>query len=82
MSRLVSEAEELVAYYALRGITAELVRFSGKDPAKELLKTCKEIGASLMVTGAYSHSHETEMLFGGNTARIVDKTEMPILMAH
>jgi len=36
----------------------------------------------LLVIGAYSHSHETEMLFGGNTGRIVDNTEMPILMAH
>lgn len=74
--------EELAAYYALRGITAEIVHFKGKDPATELLKTCTSIGASLLVIGAYSHSHETEMLFGGNTERIVDKTEMPILMAH
>ncbi len=74
--------EELVEYYALRGITAEVVRFTGKDPAKELLETTTEIGASLLVIGAYSHSHETEMLFGGNTERIVDQTEMPILMAH
>lgn len=76
------DVDELVAYYALRGITAEVVRFDGKNPAKELLKTCEDIGASLLVIGAYSHSHETEMLFGGNTERIVDKTEMPILMAH
>jgi nucleotide-binding universal stress UspA family protein len=74
--------DELVAYYALRGITAEVVRFEGKDPATELLKTSKSIGASLLVIGAYSHSHETEMLFGGNTERIVDKTDIPILMAH
>lgn len=76
------DADDLVAYYALRGIKAEIVGFDGKDAAKELLKACKDIGASLLVIGAYSHSHETEMLFGGNTARIVDKTEMPILMAH
>ena len=75
-------AEELVDYYALRGITAEIVKFEAKDPATELLKTCQSIGASLLVTGAYSHSHESEMLFGGNTERIVDQTEMPILMAH
>lgn len=74
--------EELAAYYALRGITAEIVRFAGKDPATELLKSSKSIGASLLVIGAYSHNHESEMLFGGNTARIVDKTEMPLLMAH
>jgi nucleotide-binding universal stress UspA family protein len=75
-------AEELAAYYALRGIGAEIVRFTNDDPAKGLLETCARIGASLLVTGAYSHSHETEMLFGGNTQRIVDQTEMPVLMAH
>ncbi len=75
-------AEELVDYYALRGIEAELVRFDAKDPAKALLETCDKIGASLLVIGAYSHSHESEILFGGNTERIVDHTEMPVLMAH
>jgi nucleotide-binding universal stress UspA family protein len=74
--------EELVAYYAMRGIEAEVVRFDEKDAATGLLRTSKRIGASLLVIGAYSHSHETEMLFGGNTERIVDQTEMPILMAH
>jgi len=73
---------ELVAYYALRGIKAEIVRFGEQNPAAGLLNTCKTIEASLLVIGAYSHNHETEMLFGGNTERILDKTEMPILMAH
>ena len=76
------DVDELVAYYAQRGVTAEVMHFAGKDPAKGLLKACKDIDASLLIIGAYSHSHETEMLFGGNTERIVDKTEMPILMAH
>jgi len=76
------EVEALVAYYALRGVAADVVPFDGKDPSAGLLKTCKDIGASLLIIGAYSHSHETEMLFGGNTERIVDRTEMPILMAH
>ena len=74
--------EELQDYYSLRGIAAEIVVFEARDPAKALLKTSAEIGASLLVTGAYSHSHETEMLFGGNTERIVDNTELPVLMAH
>lgn len=75
-------SEELSAYYALRGITAEIVQFDGKDPATALLATCGEIEASLLVTGAYSHSHESEMLLGGNTQRIIDKAQMPVLMAH
>jgi nucleotide-binding universal stress UspA family protein len=75
-------ADELVDYYALRGITAEIVRIAGKEPPKELLATASDVGASLLITGAYSHSHESEMLFGGNTERILDQTEMPVLMAH
>ncbi|MEM6374518.1 MAG: universal stress protein [Pseudomonadota bacterium] len=78
----VPTAEELQEYYALRGIAANIVAFDGKDPASALLSTCTQIGASLLITGAYSHSHESEMLFGGNTERIVDDTELPVLMAH
>jgi nucleotide-binding universal stress UspA family protein len=78
----VPSAEDLKDYYALRGINAEIVRIDGKEPAKELLATSRTVGASLLITGAYSHSHETEMLFGGNTERIVDHMEMPVLMAH
>lgn len=74
--------DELVAYYSVRGIEAEIVRFEEKDAATGLLKTCENVGASLLVIGAYSHSHEAEMLFGGNTERIVDNTEIPLLMAH
>ena len=66
----------------MRGITAEIVRIAGKEPPKELLATASDVGASLLITGAYSHSHESEMLFGGNTERILDQTEMPVLMAH
>jgi len=75
-------AEELQDYYALRGFEADIIRFDVRDPAKDLLQTCSDVGASLLVTGAYSHSHETEMLLGGNTERIIDQTEMPVLMAH
>ncbi|MER0238558.1 universal stress protein [Fulvimarina sp. MAC8] len=74
--------EELVAYYALRGIEAQPVRFEAKRAAKALLEKTAETGASLLIAGAYSHSHESEMLFGGNTQVIVDATRMPILMAH
>lgn len=75
-------AQELQDYYALRSIETEIFTFQGKSPATELLAASADAGASLLITGAYSHSHETEMLFGGNTERIVDETEMPVLMAH
>lgn len=76
------EAEELVEYYRVRGVTAEPVLFDTENPAKALLAKTMEVGASLLIAGAYSHSHESEMLFGGNTQKIVDQAEIPILMAH
>ncbi len=74
--------EELQAYYRLRGITAELCQFETRSPGLGLMKKTREIGAGLLVMGAYGQSHERETLFGGNTQSVVDKAEMLIVMAH
>jgi nucleotide-binding universal stress UspA family protein len=74
--------EELITYYNLRGIRATAHHFEAKDPARALLVQARQCGASLLVTGAYSQGQGSDMLFGGNTQKIVDRTEMPILMAH
>jgi len=74
--------EELVAYYGLRGISAKVHRFEAKNPGAALLHKTVEVGAQLLVMGAYGHSHEHETLFGGNTQAVVDKAEIPVVMAH
>lgn len=74
--------EELVAYYAARGISADIVRFDAQNPGAELLTKTKEVGASLLMMGAYGVSHERETLFGGNTQAIVDGAEIPVVLAH
>ena len=43
--------------------------------AKALLREARECGASLLITGAYSHSQGSDMLFGGNTQVLVDEVE-------
>lgn len=75
-------SEELVQYYRLRGVTADVQRFEARKPGAALLARSREIGAGLLVMGAYGHSHERETLFGGNTQTVVDEAEMPIVMAH
>jgi nucleotide-binding universal stress UspA family protein len=75
-------AEELADYYRLRGITAGITRFEARRPGAALLEKAKEAGASLLVMGAYGHSHERETLFGGNTQTVVDQADMPVVMAH
>lgn len=73
---------DLEDYYRLRGIATRTLRFEAKQPATALLDKAREASASLLITGAYSHSHETEMLFGGNTQKILDETKMAVVMAH
>jgi nucleotide-binding universal stress UspA family protein len=75
-------AEELVEYYRLRGITAEIHRFEARRPGAALLEKTAAVGASLLVMGAYGHSHERETLFGGNTQTVVDQAQVPVVMAH
>lgn len=75
-------AEELRDYYRLRGIAAEVHRFEARNPGLALLEKTQDLGAGLLVMGAYGQSHERETLFGGNTQSVVDKAEFPIVMAH
>lgn len=77
-----ASAEELLDYYTLRGITAEIHRFDAKNPGAALLEKTVEAGASLLVMGAYGHSHERETLFGGNTQAVVDGATIPVVMVH
>ncbi|WP_425040697.1 universal stress protein [Primorskyibacter sp. S187A] len=75
-------AEELVGYYQMRGITAEINRFDTRNPGAELLAKTTEVGANLLVMGAYGHNHERETLFGGNTQVVVDKAKIPVVLVH
>lgn len=74
--------EELLDYYRLRGINAEICRFDARSPGPALLRKTREIGAGVLVMGAYGQSHERETLFGGNTQTVVDKADVLVVMAH
>jgi nucleotide-binding universal stress UspA family protein len=75
-------AEELRDYYRLRGIDADINRFDARKPGAALLEKSRDLGAGMLVMGAYGHSHERETLFGGNTQTVVDEAEIPVIMAH
>lgn len=75
-------ADELVDYYRLRGVEAAIHRFEDRNPGTALLNKTATLGASLLVMGAYGHSHERETLFGGNTQAVVDQAEIPVVLVH
>lgn len=41
-----------------------------------------EVGADLVIMGAYGKSRLRELVFGGSTRSMIEQTKMPVLMAH
>ncbi len=58
------------------------IDFEARNPAEALLSITAEVGANLLVMGAYGQNHERETLFGGNTQVVVDKAEIPVVLVH
>lgn len=50
--------------------------------AETLLSHAVEIGADLIVCGAYGHSQAREMLLGGTTKYLFDRTHIPIFFSR
>jgi nucleotide-binding universal stress UspA family protein len=74
--------EELQDYYRLRGIASEVHRFESRKPGLALLEKARQLGAGMLIMGAYGQSHERETIFGGNTQSVVDTAEIPVVMGH
>lgn len=78
-----TSADDMLAYLALHGITATVETFDAKRKVgTELLRISADLGADMMIMGAYGDSHERETVFGGNTQTIVDSAKMPVLLNH
>ncbi|WP_369059205.1 universal stress protein [Caulobacter sp. 73W] len=71
---------ELQAFYAVRGVVAEVqTGGEGGDAASILLDAAKSLGASLMVAGAFGHPRLQEYIFGGTTRSLLGAEGGPSL---
>jgi nucleotide-binding universal stress UspA family protein len=77
-------AERLAGKLARHGLTVEAYGFSApqRAGAGTLLRKAKELGAGLLVAGAYSHGRMRELVFGGFTRTVLDSCELPIFLLH
>ncbi|MDB3954051.1 universal stress protein [Alphaproteobacteria bacterium] len=79
-------AQELARQLEQNGIEIETdykhVDRSKESPGKVFLDEAKEIGADLLVKGAYTQSRIRQMIFGGATDYILWNSEIPVLMAN
>ena len=74
----------LAAYLQAHGIESDLRRMvCAADEAGELLLSqLADLGADLLVMGAYGHTRVREIVLGGVTRTILDSMTVPVLMSH
>ncbi len=80
----VSAAEGLSDYLAWQGIlaAAKPVEPIESSVGAALLMTASDLGADLLVMGAYTHSRLRQLILGGVTRHILDHANMSVLMTH
>lgn len=74
-----------MAQYLMRhGTKSEVAVLAKTEPqvGDILLRRAKEVGAQMIVTGAYGHSRLREAVFGGATRSLLEMADRPILMSR
>ena len=84
-SRLGEEPGADIGHYLSRygaHVTIDRISSDGGSVAGALLAHAKQVGADLIVLGAYSHNRAREIVFGGVTQSLVSHSQVPLLMSH
>lgn len=77
------DASRLQAYYAARGVDAQLnlLPDSG-DAAPALLHAAASSGAEILVAGAFGHPRLQEFIFGGTTRTLLNSDQPSLFLSH
>jgi nucleotide-binding universal stress UspA family protein len=75
---------DISLHLARHGVKATIERTvsAGIAAGEVLLSRAADIGADLLVIGAYGHSRVRELLLGGATRSILQSMTLPVLMSH
>lgn len=75
--------ESVTSYLAWHGVRAQAEELGGHgDPELLIAKRVAEVGASMLVMGAYTHSRAREFVFGGVTRHMLQESRVPLFLAH
>ena len=76
--------DDLVRHLERHGINAraELTEPVGVSVSDTVLSRAADVGADLIVMGAYGHSRLRELILGGTTHDMLNRAILPVLMAH
>jgi nucleotide-binding universal stress UspA family protein len=75
---------DISAHLARRGCKTQLTNIDsmGRTEATAIFDQAKAVNADLIVMGGFGHSRLSEIVFGGVTRELLQKTSIPILMSH
>jgi nucleotide-binding universal stress UspA family protein len=76
-----ADMAESLARHGVRA-TAESMPTTGTNPAAALMTRARDLGAGLIVMGAYGHSRLREFVLGGATKHALATTMVPLMMSH
>lgn len=76
--------EDLECYLARHGVKATVSKMLPRDPrtGQSLLNATDEIGADMMVMGAYTRSKLRQLIMGSVTGYVMAHASLPVLLAH
>ena len=76
--------ESLRRRLARHGIASDIVHFecAASELGAAFLARAAEVGADLLIKGAYSQSRLRQLILGGRTRHILAHAEIPVLLAH
>lgn len=79
----VPRLDALRQWLAWHGVAAEVrVETTSIDIADAMLSHVADLGADLIVMGAYGHSRWSERVLGGVTRQLLGSATVPVLMSH
>ena len=74
---------DMALYLARHGVRVDVVvELAHGTVGTALLGLARDGGAGLMVTGAYGHSRYREWMVGGATRELLERSRVPLLLAH
>ena len=74
---------DLALFLARHGVKANVhAHRSDIDAGNALLSAAADLGADLLVMGAYGHARFREVVLGGVTRTVLSSMTVPVLMAH
>jgi len=75
---------QVAEYLARHGVKAQVDVMAKTEPniGAILIRKAQEIGAELIVTGAYGHSRLREAMFGGTSRELIEHCPVPLFMSR